>query len=151
MKDKKTNTNNFLEEHKYKTVFGVPDNYFVELPDKIKQRIDSQDAAKEKPLFRQQVLKYAATIALIIAGLAVVFFINNKSLDTITIADLEQPELEDELFVAEMYDIDEYDLIDFLIYYEDYDEEYDESFGEEAIEYIYENTYTIEDIYNLLD
>lgn len=152
MKDKKTDINNFLEEHKDKTVFDVPDNYFAELPHKIKQKIDKNEAPKEKPLYRKQLLKYAASLALIIAGLTIVFVINNKSLQTINnIAHIDQTELEDELFVAEMYGIDEYDLIEFLIYYDDYIEEYDALFGEEAIDYIYENTYTLEDIYELLE
>jgi len=96
--------------------FAVPENYFETLQSRITSKIKAEQGVKKEarivPLWRKSFIKYAsAACFLLIASFGVYFYQNNQSAETVSVPQMQNPDLSGDQM---LYDIDETTILDHL-------------------------------------
>lgn len=129
--------------------FATPDNYFEELSDKIYSKCKNEKLDfKKSKIKHYQLLAYAASILFIIATSVFILF-NNSNTNQRNNKDISSAFFEEMLFIADINDIDETTLTNYISENSLIEEQsYTEN---DIIEYINNNTENYNEIIELFE
>ncbi len=142
------NKNYFIQDKEGDNPFTVPDNYFESLPQQITDKC-KQSNKIHKTVYLKRIVSYAA---ILIIGFTSIFLITyyvemqNKKIQNYTYENI----MEEMLYLAEMNDIDDTNIIDYMIEKNIYDNSFNSN-TEDIINYIDTETNSDNEILELID